>query len=255
MKKQLLLFAACVALLSGCKDNDENGRPDPPATQPAITAFVFEAARNPQTLIMDIKCAIDGNEISGLIPYATDLDKLVPSFKGRFAQISVNHTVQQSGVSENDFTKEVVYTVMDSIGQTVDYKVNISCFEGAESGRRSRRSFSKRPKPAVPTVGCRMHDRRNIDFGPDTLRDGHRQTRSDLLGPFRPDLRRQGFAAVGRHGERLHERRSSIRLRTARERPPNTKSTCSISPVCRSLRSKPTSVRQSRRKRTTSTER
>ena len=134
MKKQLLLFAACVALLSGCKDNDENGRPDPPATQPAITAFVFEAARNPQTLIMDIKCAIDGNEISGLIPYATDLDKLVPSFKGRFAQISVNHTVQQSGVSENDFTKEVVYTVMDSIGQTVDYKVNISCFEGAESG-------------------------------------------------------------------------------------------------------------------------
>lgn len=133
MKKQLLLFATCVALLSGCKDNDENGRPDSPATQPAITAFVFEAARNPQTLIMDIKCAIDGNEISGLIPYATDLDKLVPSFKGRFAQISVNHTVQQSGVSENDFTKEVVYTVMDSIGQTVDYKVNISCFEGAES--------------------------------------------------------------------------------------------------------------------------
>ena len=95
MKKQLLLFATCVALLSGCKDNDENGRPDSPATQPAITAFVFEAARNPQTLIMDIKCAIDGNEISGLIPYATDLDKLVPSFKGRFAQISVNHTVQQ----------------------------------------------------------------------------------------------------------------------------------------------------------------
>ena len=54
MKKQLLLFATCVALLSGCKDNDENGRPDSPATQPAITAFVFEAARNPQTLIMDI---------------------------------------------------------------------------------------------------------------------------------------------------------------------------------------------------------
>ena len=51
-----------------------------------------------------------------------------------------------------------------------------------------------------------MHDRRNIDFGPDTLRDGYRQTRSDLPGPFRPDLRQQGFAAVGRHGERLHER-------------------------------------------------
>ena len=130
MKKQLLLFATCVALLSGCKDNDENGRPDSPATQPAITAFVFEAARNPQTLIMDIKCAIDGNEISGLIPYATDLDKLVPSFKGRFAQISVNHTVQQSGVSENDFTKEVVYTVTDSKGTSAEYKVNLFNFTG-----------------------------------------------------------------------------------------------------------------------------
>ena len=83
MKKQLLLFATCVALLSGCKDNDENGRPDSPATQPAITAFVFEAARNPQTLIMDIKCAIDGNEISGLIPYATDLQRPVRSDLGK----------------------------------------------------------------------------------------------------------------------------------------------------------------------------
>ena len=161
MKKQLLLFATCVALLAGCKDNDENGRPDPPATQPAITAFVFEAARNPQTLIMDIKCAIDGNEISGLIPYATDLDKLVPSFKGRFAQISVNHTVQQSGVSENDFTKEVVYTVMDSIGQRSTIKSTYPVSKGRSPARRSRRSFSKRPKTRC--TYCRTSNARSTE--------------------------------------------------------------------------------------------
>lgn len=255
MKKQLLLFAACVALLSGCKDNDENGRPDPPATQPAITAFVFEAARNPQTLIMDIKCAIDGNEISGLIPYATDLDKLVPSFKGRFAQISVNHTVQQSGVSENDFTKEVVYTVMDSIGQTVDYKVNISCFEGAESGPAIT-SFvfeaAKNPLYLLSDVECTI-DGTSISGLIPYVTDIDKLVPTFLaVSTGSPSARFRSSRASRRTTSR---KRSSIRLRTARERPPNTKSTCSISPVCRSLRSKPTSVRQSRRKRTTSTER
>jgi gliding motility-associated-like protein len=71
---------------------------------------------------------IEGADISLKVVFGTDLSQLKPEFtlsEGATAWIS--ETVQQSGVTPNDFTKAVVYTVRSEDEQVfTDYTVNIS---------------------------------------------------------------------------------------------------------------------------------
>lgn len=132
MNKYLLFFAVWAALLTGCSDDKEIIPPDPPAPQqaPEITAFIFEAAKNPLYLLSDVECTIDGKVISGLIPYITGIDMLIPTITGRFDSISVKNVSQRPGVTANNFTEEVVYTVSNGDGMSVDYNVSLFNFTG-----------------------------------------------------------------------------------------------------------------------------
>ncbi|MDD3108139.1 MAG: CotH kinase family protein [Alistipes sp.] len=136
MRKHLLYALLCMTTLwCGCKD-DKNSEPTPEPEEPAIelgfTSFKFEASKNPLYLYEDVEATIKNGEISAVIPYVVDVNKLVPTFEGGFVKVYVGTKVQQSGVTVNDFTKELTYTLSAGTvpDRTVQYKASVFCFTG-----------------------------------------------------------------------------------------------------------------------------
>ena len=138
MFKRLFSFVVLASLLlAGCKDDNDTTVPEPtqpepevPVAEPGLTRFVFEVSKNAKHLISDLECTISGNEITGFVTYMTDISELVPTFEGEFYDIKVGPKAQQSGVTANDFTREVVYRVTNSKGKWKDYKVKVYSFTG-----------------------------------------------------------------------------------------------------------------------------
>lgn len=78
-----------------------------------------------ETVISEEKMTIDGLEISGMIPYLYDFN-LVPTFSvPAGVKVTVDGIEQESGVTAQDFSKPVTYT-LDADGETVNYTVNVS---------------------------------------------------------------------------------------------------------------------------------
>lgn len=115
---------------------------DAPA-EPEFTSFSFTVAANKGKILdkkvvsansgasateIDVteeKLTIDGLNINGMIPYLYDFS-LVPTFtvpKG--VKVLVNGVEQESGVTAQDFSKPVVYT-LDADGEQVEYTVNVT---------------------------------------------------------------------------------------------------------------------------------
>ena len=138
MFKRFFSFVVLASLLlAGCKDDNDTTVPEPtqpepevPVAEPGLTRFVFEVSKNAKHLISDLECTISGNEITGFVTYMTDISELVPTFEGEFYDIKVGPKAQQSGVTANDFTREVVYRVTNSKGKWKDYKVKVYSFTG-----------------------------------------------------------------------------------------------------------------------------
>lgn len=138
LRKLLFLSALLLAFACG-KDDETKPAPDPGTEEPAepevkkaaeLKSFVFEASKNPQYLIDDVECTIKGNEVSGLVPYTAAIDKLIPTFSGEFVSATVGGKAQQSGVTQNDFSSPVVYTLTGEDGKTAEYKVTFFNFTG-----------------------------------------------------------------------------------------------------------------------------
>ncbi len=89
-----------------------------------ITTFSFLASDN-VALSEDVVATITGLDISATVPFGTDVTALVASFSttGVFAKIS--DTTQISGVTENNFTDTVTYTVTAADETTQDYTVTV----------------------------------------------------------------------------------------------------------------------------------
>lgn len=83
-----------------------------------ITAFSFASV--PAT------GAISGTDITVTVPVATDVTALVATFTHTGASIAVGGVAQVSGVTANDFTSAVTYTVTDTLGSTQDYTVTVT---------------------------------------------------------------------------------------------------------------------------------
>lgn len=70
--------------------------------------------------------AISGTDINVTVPVATDVTALVATFTHTGASIAIGAVAQVSGVTANDFTSAVTYTVTDSGGNTQDYVVTVT---------------------------------------------------------------------------------------------------------------------------------
>jgi hypothetical protein len=106
-----LLLVSLIPLISfSCKDDDEATK----TASPLITAFTFNAADNADILAEDVTLTIHGDTVSGRVPYTVDLTSLVASFTYTGTDIQVQGVSQQSGVTVNDFSRPVLYKVINN---------------------------------------------------------------------------------------------------------------------------------------------
>ena len=77
--------------------------------------------------------------ISAVVPRGTDISSLVAVFTTSGVRVAVDDTEQQSGVTINDFTEPVTYTVTAQDGSTASYLVSV---EEARSQEKQLTSFS-----------------------------------------------------------------------------------------------------------------
>lgn len=94
-----------------------------------ITSFSFLKSNNP-SLDNDIELEINNDIISGRLPYSSDIENLVPTFEHKGLEVEINNTIQVSGLSSNNFSKRIAYTVKTSDGRIQNYEVSAQYFTG-----------------------------------------------------------------------------------------------------------------------------
>jgi hypothetical protein len=70
--------------------------------------------------------AISGTDIKLTVPVATDVTALIATFTHTGASVAVGGVAQVSGVTANDFTDAVTYTVTAADASTQDYTVTVT---------------------------------------------------------------------------------------------------------------------------------
>ena len=95
--------------------------PDILSSERAITAFTFPSISTATTID-------EGNHtITVTVPFDIDVEHLIATFTASAgASVSVGSTVQQSGITPNNFTNPVVYRVTSAFGWIQDYTVNVT---------------------------------------------------------------------------------------------------------------------------------
>ena len=82
----------------------------------AITAFSLNGTAG----------VISGQNIAVTVPYGTDVTTLIATFTTTGQSVKVNNVAQVSGVTPNNFTNQVVYTVTAEDGSTQNYTVTVT---------------------------------------------------------------------------------------------------------------------------------
>ena len=90
-----------------------------------ISSFSFLKENN-KDIIYDVNTTIDNNNISICTPFVTNVKNLVATFITNGEKVLVNNVEQISGVSVNDFTNPVTYTIISADGEINKYTVSIS---------------------------------------------------------------------------------------------------------------------------------
>jgi len=117
-----ILLTAVITLilaLAGCPESDK-GKPE----VRTITSFIFK--KEDTGLVSDLTGII--NQTNKTITFTTQLwinniDKLPAVFKlDKTGNVYVNNVLQESGVTQNDFRKDVVYKLSDDIKYTVIFE-------------------------------------------------------------------------------------------------------------------------------------
>ncbi|HVK86178.1 MAG TPA: hypothetical protein VM513_18790 [Kofleriaceae bacterium] len=123
----LLLVILIACGLAGCGDNKVPIRDDgaPLSSEKAITSFTFEAAHN-SALTSDVTATITGTTITATVPSGVDRSALVATFATTGESVTVGGTAQVSGVTPNNFTAPLNYTVTAADGSAIAYLVTVS---------------------------------------------------------------------------------------------------------------------------------
>ena len=120
------LYAAVVAIVlaAGCGNTDTNTPTTPSggsaSSAKAITAFRFTSP--PVNGIISEAT----HAIALTVPAGTDVTALVATFTETGTRVTVGGALQVSGVTPNNFTNPVVYTVTAANGTTVNYTVTVT---------------------------------------------------------------------------------------------------------------------------------
>ena len=82
--------------------------------------------QNNANVIYDVDVPVNGTEMAICTPLVTDVKNLVATFSTTAEHVYVNHVEQISGVTANDFTNPVQYTVVSADGKVNVYEVSVS---------------------------------------------------------------------------------------------------------------------------------
>lgn len=77
-------------------------------------------------VIYDVEVPINGTDMDICTPFVTDVRNLVATFTTTAEHVYVNHVEQISGVTANDFTQPVQYTVVSADGKVNTCNVSVS---------------------------------------------------------------------------------------------------------------------------------
>jgi hypothetical protein len=91
-----------------------------------ITSFAFMSSTNPGNLPANVTATITGTTIAATVPFGTDVTTLVATFATTGASVKVGSATQSSGITANDFTNPVAYTVTAADGSTKTYTVDVT---------------------------------------------------------------------------------------------------------------------------------
>jgi hypothetical protein len=92
-----------------------------------ITDFRFTSALNSgHGVTSDCAGVIVGTSIAVTVPYGADVSELIATFTTTGQSVSVEGVTQTSGVTDNDFTSPVYYTVNGVDGSTKTYTVSVT---------------------------------------------------------------------------------------------------------------------------------
>lgn len=91
-----------------------------------ITAFSFTPAYNNGVISQTVSGVVSGTNITAWVPHATDRTSLVATFSTNGQTVRAGGVLQQSGVTPNDFTNPVVYTVTAQDDSARNYTVTVS---------------------------------------------------------------------------------------------------------------------------------
>jgi hypothetical protein len=141
MKKNIvwaIVYIMLIFALLAC-DTGKNS-PIASSSSKAITAYSFS---NPAAIgninINESDINESDKTISITVPYGTDISGLIATFTSTGASVMVDGTVQVSGITANDFTNPVIYTVTAGDGSTTQYTVTLTA---ALNSAKSLTSFT-----------------------------------------------------------------------------------------------------------------
>lgn len=126
-KSVQILFLITALYLTSCNENEPKVQPIEEGTE--MIDFAFLKANN-LNLSGDVYLNKEGNTFKGRVPYTVDIKNLVASYIQNGLEVEVNNTVQDAGITANDFTNKVTFTVKTTDGRAQDYEVDVTYFTG-----------------------------------------------------------------------------------------------------------------------------
>ena len=114
------LFLSLLIAMGACtKSSTPNNKPS------LITSFSFQTTGNP--IQVNSQASITDSNIAVFLPPGTDAGALIATFSvSGSAAVTVNGVAQQSGITPNNFSAPVSYTVTNPGGTTQTYSVSVT---------------------------------------------------------------------------------------------------------------------------------
>lgn len=127
----LIVSALAMSFIISCNGN--NGNNPESSNSKQLTEFYFESP--PSTGIIDESA----KTVSVTVPFGTEVTSLIALFSTTGVKTTINDVEQTSGVTENDFSNPVTYTVTAEDNSNAQYEVTVII---AESDAKDITSFA-----------------------------------------------------------------------------------------------------------------
>ncbi len=123
---QRFIFYMLLAVLLNISCKKQSPVEEIKKSEKELLSFYLDKNNNQNYLSQTIIGLIDGNEIKITLSADVDASALVATFTHSGEKVFIGSIQQETGVTVNDFTKTVIYTVVAEDGSKKDYTLNIN---------------------------------------------------------------------------------------------------------------------------------